>query len=79
MVAWLPPDCCKRDGTCACADGVQASSGLNLHALEEALMQLESAAWSRSWKRLKAARQGVANVTGIKLTGRLAAMLKNWA
>jgi len=44
--------------------------------LEQALMALESAAWSRSWTRLQSARRQVHGITSIRLVGKLAKMLE---
>lgn len=43
--------------------------------LLDALIELQSASWSRSWKRVKAARRRVKELTGIDVSGPLTATL----
>jgi hypothetical protein len=44
--------------------------------LREALIELQSASWSRSWKRVKAARKLVKELVGFDVTGPLTAALE---
>lgn len=45
-------------------------------ALMPLLIELQTACWSRSWTRLTAARAAIFQATGIRLTGKLEALLK---
>ena len=46
-------------------------------ALEAALRDVETAAWQRSWTRLQAARRELFALTGVRLTGKLTAALRD--
>lgn len=48
-------------------------------ALEEALTELQAAAWARSWSRLQRARAKVADVSGLRVESPLRAALKKEA
>jgi hypothetical protein len=60
----------ESDGTVR----VVKAEGGNDPKLRAALLELQEAAWSRSWSRLRKARDKIFRVTGVRLTGRLEAM-----